>query len=97
MNSFRSASRFPLGRVASCLAALCVPLAFQLVSTAAGPVPDALWPLLVLSVWASLMTAALGLAAVVLCAARLGAGMRRRKGPHVLQTRVFQPAPSARA
>lgn len=53
--------------VAALLAVLGVPFSVQLAGTAAGPVPEAMWPVLVMSVWASFMTAGLlGLALATL-------------------------------
>lgn len=47
------------------LALICLPLAFQLAASMPVSVPDGMWLLLVLSIWASLATALLLIAALL--------------------------------
>ena len=70
-----TATRQPL---ALSVALLCLPLAFQFAATA--PVPEAVWPMLVLSLWAGLVTLCLACGLVVAALLRCRAGLRARAG-----------------
>lgn len=61
------------------LALLCLPLAFQLAAAAPDGLPEALWSMLVISVWASLVVALALAAALVWGVARALRRARARR------------------
>jgi len=80
MNTSRptAASTPALSAIVHSLALICLPLAFQLAASMPASVPDGMWLLLVSSIWASLATAVLLVAA--LCRLLSGLLASRRNG-----------------
>ena len=61
------------------LCLVCLPVAFQFAAAVSANVPEGMWIVLVLSIWASLVTMLLVAAITCRCCARL-CGTRRGRG-----------------